>query len=371
MLLEFQELEVFFRLHPALMFFVNRRLDIIHRPFATPREFAAAPPADRLKVRNAWLANPELTDAFVADNPAALTPEELGIVRSWRHAVAGKFYILRELKRHAVFLTASGPAIAYGVSALSQPFCELIGPRLPVMTETVLLPFRDRIVYDGLISSYPITFGPGIRRSLNENFKEAKNQHGIVTSLPISANPPTVGKPKASPRPKALPKSETPTDASTVIVGLVEAFCHRHLNGEYADLCRKLAGILAAKRPSPLLRGSPNAWASGIVRAVGGVNFLHDKSQTPHMRTGDIDAGFDVGESAGAAKATAIRKLLDLHPLDAEWTLPSRLIDNPMIWLLKVNGTMMDLRRAPREVQEIAFGKGLIPFIPANRPTKA
>ena len=45
------------------------------------------------------------------------------------------------------------------------------------------------IVYDGLMSSYNISFGPGIRRSLNESFKEAKARHGIVTSLPMSDEP--------------------------------------------------------------------------------------------------------------------------------------------------------------------------------------
>jgi len=39
-----------------------------------------------------------------------------------------------------------------------------------------LLPFKGLIVYDGLMSSYNISFGPGIRRSLNENFKEAMIQ---------------------------------------------------------------------------------------------------------------------------------------------------------------------------------------------------
>ena len=37
-----------------------------------------------------------------------------------------------------------------------------------------------------------------------------------------------------------------------------------------------------------------------------------------------------------------------------------------MVWLLNVNGFMMDVRHAPREVQEIAFNKGLIPYIPAD-----
>jgi hypothetical protein len=35
--------------------------------------------------------------------------------------------------------------------------------------------------------------------------------------------------------------------------------------------------------------------------------------------------------------------------------------------MLEVNGLMMDIRQAPREVQEIAFQKGLIPYIPADR----
>ena len=128
----------------------------------------------------------DLIQSFVDENPAHLSDDELDIVRSWRHLVAGKFYVFRELKKYTVFLTAEEPTIAYGVLALSQPFEELVGPYLPVLVNAVLLPFKDKIVYDGLMSSYSISFGPGIRRSLNESFKEAKARHGIVTSLPMS-----------------------------------------------------------------------------------------------------------------------------------------------------------------------------------------
>jgi len=151
------------------------------------------------------------------------------------------------------------------------------------------------------------------------------------------------------------------------IAGLVEAFCREHLNAEYADLCRSPTEKLARKRPSPLVSGKPNTWASGIVRTVGWVNFLYDKTQKPHMRLSDIDAGFGISESSGAAKLAAIRTMLKITPLNFEWTLPSRLDDNPLVWMLKANGLMMDARQAPREVQEIAFNKGLIPYIPADR----
>ena len=66
---------------------------------------------------------------------------------------------------------------------------EVLDRYLPVLTQTVLLPFKDRIVYDGLLTSYNVSFGPGIRRNLNEDFKTAKDRHGIVTSLPVSATP--------------------------------------------------------------------------------------------------------------------------------------------------------------------------------------
>lgn len=35
--------------------------------------------------------------------------------------------------------------------------------------------------------------------------------------------------------------------------------------------------------------------------------------------------------------------------------------------MLQVNGMLVDVRFMPREVQEIAYQKGLIPFIPVDR----
>ena len=165
----------------------------------------------------------------------------------------------------------------------------------------------------------------------------------------------------------------TPTvDASKdqaveVIAGLVGAFCKEHLNEEYADLCRKLTEKLARKRPSPLLSGRPSTWACGIVRTIGWVNFLDDKSQTPHMKLTAIDKAFGVGESTGQGKSMLIRKMLKIRQFDHRWTLPSRMDGNLAMWMLDVNGFIIDVRICSREVQEEAFLKGLIPYIPADR----
>jgi hypothetical protein len=219
-----------------------------------------------------------------------------------------------------------------------------------------------------LLNSYNISFGPGIRRSLNESFKEAKERHGIITSLPMPAIPviPQADEPKSKPRQKPAPKEDT-SDAARVILGMIDEFCREHLNDEYAVLCRELAEKLARKRPSPLSSGKPNTWACGIVRTIGWVNFLDDRSQKPHMKLTAIDKAFGVGESTGQGKSMLIRRMLKIRTFDPDWTLPSRIDDNPMVWMLEVNGFLMDIRHAPREAQVVAFEKGLIPYVPADR----
>jgi hypothetical protein len=150
------------------------------------------------------------------------------------------------------------------------------------------------------------------------------------------------------------------------IAGLVDAFCRELLNEEYAVLCRRLTEKLARKRPSPLVSGKPNTWACGIVRTIGWVNFLDDRSQTPHMKLTAIDKAFGVGESTGQGKSMLIRKMLKIRLMDPAWSLPSRMDQNPMAWMIQVNGFLVDARFLQREIQEEAFRKGLIPYVPGG-----
>ena len=156
------------------------------------------------------------------------------------------------------------------------------------------------------------------------------------------------------------------------LVAMTDAFCQTRLNEEYGALCRKLAEKLAAKRPSPLLRGELRTWACGIIRTIGWVNFLDDRSQSPHMKLPVIDHAFGVGESTGQGKAKAIRQLLKIHQFDHRWTLPSHWESNPMIWTLQdSNGFMIDIRQQPVAMQRAAFKQGLIPYVPADRAAAA
>jgi hypothetical protein len=152
-----------------------------------------------------------------------------------------------------------------------------------------------------------------------------------------------------------------------VIAGLVNAFCQEHLNEEYAALCNKLLETLARKRPSPLLGGKPETWACGVIRTIGWVNYLDDRGRTPHMKLTAIDKAFGVAESTGQGKSKLIRTMLKIRQFDHRWTLPSRMEDSSAIWTVEVNGFLLDIRFCRREIQEAAFEKGLIPYLPEAR----
>ncbi len=148
------------------------------------------------------------------------------------------------------------------------------------------------------------------------------------------------------------------------IARLTDAVSRTHLTGEYADLCRRLAASLCRKRPSPVTRGRLESWACGIAYAIGSVNFLFDSSEAPHLTAGELCALFGVSQSTGAARASEIRKAFRMYPMDPAWCLPSNLDQNPLVWMIEVDGLIVDVRTMPHEVQEAAFRLGLIPYPP-------
>lgn len=140
---------------------------------------------EKLEVRDALYANIELLDAFIAENPAQLTPEELAIVQSWKHFVRGDFYVDRFLKKGAILIGSGDPPSVYMVQGLTDSLQDILAGyyKPPVLIKTVLLPFKGQIISDGLLQTYNIFFGGGIRGDLRETYMAAKQNGRIIESL--------------------------------------------------------------------------------------------------------------------------------------------------------------------------------------------
>jgi hypothetical protein len=186
MRLSSEHVERFYRIWFALLRFVNEQCQIIS-DFPVSGEEGTLSPPDEMQLRNALWADETLLEQFIATNPAGLSASDLALVESWHKRVSGGFYILRALKAYTVFLSDRAPQHAYGVLGLLRPIEELAPLPLPIYTEAVLLPFEGQIIYDGLLQSYAVSLGPNIRRRLNEEYRNAGEREGIITSLvPVS-----------------------------------------------------------------------------------------------------------------------------------------------------------------------------------------
>jgi hypothetical protein len=154
------------------------------------------------------------------------------------------------------------------------------------------------------------------------------------------------------------------------IVAITDRFCDEHLNEEYKELCREMT-VGFCQKGSPVTSGKALSWASGIIGAIGWVNFLSDPSQTPHLKTDEVARLLGVSAATLAAKTKVLREGFDLGRMDPRWSLPSTLEHNPLVWMVQdKHGMIYDLRQAPRHVQEEAHWKGLIPFIPGHQEDK-
>jgi hypothetical protein len=180
MLLSPEDASQFFKLMPALQVFANQKLQIIKR-LESVEQYQKLSDEQRVKLRNAFYKKPDLIDDFVRENPSGFSSDELAIISGWKNFVAGDFMIERMLKKYAIFI---GNNKVYGVLALTEPFRQVLGGMpLPAYVKTVLLPFKGKIIYDGLIEGYNILFGHGIATSTSNAYRAAKLQGKIIESL--------------------------------------------------------------------------------------------------------------------------------------------------------------------------------------------
>ena len=147
------------------------------------------------------------------------------ILQSWKHCVNGQFFIERHLKSGSVLIGRPETADTadngnngnnrnkdnrsvisaakkeddhndhdnYGnhdsvflVCGLNSSIEEMFPSDyfpLPIIVKATLLPFKGRIITDGLVQRYNIFSGGGVKKMLRETYSEAKRNGRIITNL--------------------------------------------------------------------------------------------------------------------------------------------------------------------------------------------
>jgi len=176
-----EDADLYYKLTWSWQFYVNKKTNEFP-DVATLDDYCELSADDKIIIRDLCYDAPELFEEYLQLNPDNFNAEELAIMSQWKNPIQGEFQIERYLKNHAIFIAEDEKV--YAVLGLYEGFDELIHKSyLPLLGRTSLLPFKGKIVYDGLMQSYSIHFGAGIKRRLKDIYMRAKQNGRIIDTL--------------------------------------------------------------------------------------------------------------------------------------------------------------------------------------------
>lgn len=131
-------------------------------------------------LREILCQKPNLLEKFISENPEKLNGRGLEIVKSWKNFVHGKFVYIGEKYKHPTFLSikSGGKERFYEVVGITDPIHDLVVEWLIV--SSMLLPWEDKIIVDGLFAGSSTFLGPSFQRDIQRKYREAKKAKKII-----------------------------------------------------------------------------------------------------------------------------------------------------------------------------------------------
>lgn len=179
MILDPQDAAIFFRLYIPLLGFVKKQVK--HIPGLKEAEETTQV---LFCVREIMCKNPQLIQKYADTNPEKLRPRELAIIKSWERFVHGQFVCISAGKKDATLLRWEGRTKikAYHVLGITDPIAAIASARM-LLRNILLLPWENRIIWDGIVPGGNIFIGPNMWRGVKEDYQKCKETHNVMNAL--------------------------------------------------------------------------------------------------------------------------------------------------------------------------------------------
>ncbi len=172
------ELSMYLNTHLKFLFFCHSEIKSLKKALDY-EGFKKEPFETKHKARNYFNQNDYLLDKYISSAKNRLPENEIMILLGFKKRITSDFLILKSLKSYTIFIDMENNI--YGVHSLSDPLDEML--LLPVVVNMTILPFRDKIIYDGFINSYNMHIGPNMKRSYQDLLNENRKSKKIITRI--------------------------------------------------------------------------------------------------------------------------------------------------------------------------------------------
>ena len=181
-----REVTEFYSIWIRMSNFINKKYQL-DPTYQMPENFNDLDGKANLIIRNALWENPHWLGEIINDEiEHDFMETELQQITQWRdHHIISIFIVTEHRTNHTVFMDTKDDGKLYGVYGLLDPLKKIMPPRmLPFMGEAVLLPFKDKIIYDGIFRDNRdnIENTPPLKE-VNRAYQEAKQKWGTTLTL--------------------------------------------------------------------------------------------------------------------------------------------------------------------------------------------
>ena len=184
MTLDTENARLFFKLFLPILDCVNLKCHVIENDEKFMEKWTFSQVINvqsALKTANKLWSDDTLIDDYLAQ--AQLSDENKNIVSSRKKHISGKFILERHLKKGSIFISMNDEKV-YLVKGLNSTWSEMLnGMPPPVLLNATLLPWKDVIISDGLVTLTPVYFGKGYSTEFKEIYMNAKHHSAIFNSL--------------------------------------------------------------------------------------------------------------------------------------------------------------------------------------------
>ncbi len=171
-----KDAKLFYKIYFALLEFTNNKykikpgMKLYNREGINPYEIKDI-------VDKYWANKEQVTLEFCTSNPYKFNAEELKLAGEFKKGIKNIFIICNYELEYASFMYNDK---VYMVKGLNANIDEIISyDNLPVMVTTSIIPFKDNLVYDGMLSQYPINFGPNFEKLVEKDYSSAMKYYHL------------------------------------------------------------------------------------------------------------------------------------------------------------------------------------------------
>ena len=179
--IEEEDSRMFFVLKNLLLDYTNKKYKI-NNELEDIMDVSQAEPEEIREIRDKLWEDSNVIKEYLKENPNRLNEDLISIIEEWNKKKINKEFILYKYEdEYAVFIDDNN---IYYVKGLKDSIRDMIPEqKLPTFVKTVLLPLKNQIIYDSYIIQYNMSFGNGIRKIWDENYKKLLKENKVKYEL--------------------------------------------------------------------------------------------------------------------------------------------------------------------------------------------